>query len=93
MRQCVEAIGEMDLRAALLKRPIPLTRTFTMNLMAYALGRGVDWYDMPSVRSVVAEAEKSDYRMSSFVLGIVQSDAFRMRKAPVTAQAAAGTRQ
>ena len=82
-----------DLRAALLKRPIPLMRTFTMNLMAYALGRGVDWYDMPSVRSVVAEAEKSDYRMSSFVLGIVQSDAFRMRKAPVTAQAAAGTRQ
>ena len=36
--------------SALLKRPIPLTRTFTANLMSYALGRGVEWYDMPTVR-------------------------------------------
>jgi hypothetical protein len=82
-----------DLRSALLKRPIPLTRTFTANLMSYALGRGIEWYDMPTVRSIVSEAEKNEYRMSSFILGVVKSDAFRMRKAPVAEQASTGTRQ
>jgi hypothetical protein len=82
-----------DLRNALLKRPIPLTRTFTANLMSYALGRGIEWYDMPTVRSIVSEAERNDYRMSSFILGVVKSDAFRMRKAPVAEQASSGTRQ
>jgi hypothetical protein len=82
-----------DLRAALLRRPIPLTRTFTMNLMAYALGRGIDWYDMPTVRKIVRDAEANDYRMSSFIVGVAMSDAFRMRKATVAAQAAAGTQR
>jgi hypothetical protein len=82
-----------DLRAALLRRPIPLTRTFTMNLMAYALGRGIDWYDMPTVRKIVKDAEANDYKMSSFIVGVATSAAFRMRKATVAAQAAAGTQR
>ena len=68
-----------DLRNALLKRPTPLIRTFTSNLMAYALGRRVEYYDMPAVRAIVRRAEASGYRMSSFIVGVVQSDAFQMK--------------
>lgn len=66
---------------ALLSRPIPLLRTFTSNLMAYALGRLVEYEDQPTVREIVREAEKQDYRMSAFILGVVKSDAFRMQGA------------
>ena len=69
-----------DLRAALLKRPIPLVRTFTENLMAYALGRRIEYYDMPTIRAITSEAEAQDYRMSSFILGVVNSPAFQMQK-------------
>ncbi len=70
-----------ELNEALLSRPIPLVRTFTQNLMAYALGRRVEYYDQPTVRAIVREAEENDYRISSFVLGIVESDAFQMQRA------------
>ena len=69
-----------DLRRALLKRPIPLLRTFTENLMAYALGRRIEYYDMPSVRAIATRAAANDNRISSFILGVVQSPAFRMRR-------------
>jgi len=69
-----------ELQAALLKRPIPLVRTFTENLMAYALGRRVEHFDQPTVRSIARKAEGRGYRMSEFVLGVVTSDAFRMKK-------------
>jgi len=69
-----------DLRKALLKRPVPLVRTFTQNLMAYALGRRVESYDGPTVRAIAKEAESQKYRMSAFILGVVRSDAFRMKK-------------
>ncbi len=72
---------------ALLARPIPLVRTFTQNLMAYALGRRVEYYDQPTIRRIVREAEENDYRMSSFVLGVVNSDAFRMQRAGAVADA------
>jgi hypothetical protein len=73
-----------DLRNALLKRPVPLLRTFTGNLMAYALGRRVEYQDMPAVRAIVRQAEANGYRMSSFILGVVRSDAFQMKRlAPV----------
>jgi hypothetical protein len=72
-----------DLQTVLLKRPIPLIRTFTQNLMAYALGRRVEYYDSPSIRRIAKDAESDDYRFSNFVLGIVKSDAFRMRRVPV----------
>ncbi len=67
-----------ELRQALLKRPEPLIRTFAANLMAYALGRRVEYYDQPRVRAIVREAAREDYRISAFIRGVVESDAFQM---------------
>ena len=77
-----------ELSAALLKRPLPLVRNFTENIMAYALGRRVEHYDQPTIREIVRHAEPDDYRISSIVLGVVSSDAFRMKRAaePATAE-------
>jgi hypothetical protein len=78
-----------ELLAALMKRPAPLVRTFTENLMAYALGRRVEYFDQPTVRAIAKAAEASDYKMSSFILGVVKSDAFQMKRAePMTTDAA-----
>ena len=49
--------------------------------MTYALGRGVEYYDHPSIRRIVRSAETDDYRWSSLILGIVESSPFQMRKA------------
>jgi hypothetical protein len=80
----------VELQQVLLKRPIPLLRTFTQNLMAYALGRRVEYYDQPAVRQIVRQAEQEDYRISSFILGVVRSDAFRMQKSIAVTDAASG---
>jgi hypothetical protein len=69
-----------ELSDALMKRPTPLVRTFTENLMAYALGRRVEYFDQPAIRVIAKAAEPGNYKMSSFILGIVKSDAFRMRR-------------
>jgi hypothetical protein len=69
-----------ELTAALLKRPVPLVRTFTENLMAYALGRRVEYFDMPAIRAIAKTAEANQYKMSSFILGVIKSDAFQMKK-------------
>jgi hypothetical protein len=82
-----------DLRNALLARPEPLVRTFTENLMAYALGRRVEYFDQPLVRSIAAEAEANDFRMSSFILGVVKSDAFQMQRAGAVATAPVSDQQ
>jgi hypothetical protein len=74
-----------ELTTALLSRPVPLLRNFTHNLLAYGLGRRVEYYDQPAVREIVKKAEQNDYRMSSFIVGVVTSDAFRMKRAPVAA--------
>ena len=71
-----------QLQEALLQRPIPLIRNFTVNLMAYGLGRRVEYYDMPEIRAIVAAAEANDYRMSSFLTGVIESDAFRYSQVP-----------
>jgi mono/diheme cytochrome c family protein len=71
--------GPAGLRDALLKHQDVFLQTFTENLMTYALGRRVEYYDMPTVRAIVRDAAQHDYRLSSFVLGIVNSPAFRMR--------------
>jgi len=71
--------GPRALRQALLQRPEPLLRTFTENLMAYALGRRLDYYDMPTVRHITSTAAEEDYRMSSFIMGVVNSPAFRLK--------------
>ena len=74
-----------ELTRALLKRPVPLVRTFTENLMAYALGRRVEYFDQPAIRSIAKAAEANQYKMSSFILGVIKSDAFQMRRSEAAA--------
>jgi hypothetical protein len=81
--------GPEDLRRALTARPDRFVQAFTENLLTYALGRGLDYRDMPAVRNIVRGAEADDYRFRSIVLGIVSSDAFRRREAPSLDLAAA----
>ncbi|MBI1873334.1 MAG: DUF1592 domain-containing protein [Acidobacteria bacterium] len=70
-----------ELTGALMKRPVPLVRTFTENLLAYALGRRVEYFDQPTVRAIARQAEANEYRLSSFILGVVKSPAFQMKRA------------
>ena len=58
--------------------------SFTRSLMTYALGRRVEAFDMPAVRRIIRDAEAQNYRISAFVTGIVESDAFRMAKLPAS---------
>ena len=81
--------GPAGLRAALLKHQDVFLRTFTDNLMTYALGRRVEYYDQPTVRAIVSAAGANGYRMSSFILGIVNSPAFRMARRAAPAQTTA----
>jgi len=55
--------------------------TLTEKMLTYALGRGLEYSDMPAVRAIVRDAAKNDYRVSSLIVGIVNSAPFRMRKA------------
>jgi hypothetical protein len=66
-----------DLWRALTSDPELFALTFTRKLMTFALGRSLDHYDMPTVRAIVRNAAQDQYRLSSIVRGIVQSDAFR----------------
>jgi hypothetical protein len=75
-----------ELRRALMDRPTPLIRNFIENLMTYALGRRIEHYDQPTIRAIARRAETDDYRMSSFILGVVRSDAFQMKKATEAAE-------
>ena len=79
-----------ELTEALLKRPLPLVRTFTENLMAYALGRRVEYFDQPAIREIVRDAEEDDYAVRSLILGVVQSDAFRKKEAVAVAAGMGG---
>jgi mono/diheme cytochrome c family protein len=73
--------GPAGLRQAVLRYSHQFVQNMTERLLTYAIGRGVDYYDMPLVRSIAREAEADGYRFSSLVLGIVSSDAFQMRAA------------
>ena len=72
--------GPAGLRDAILKHSDIFLLSFTENLMTYALGRRVEYADMPAIRSIIRDAEKSHNRMSSYILGVVNSAAFRMSK-------------
>jgi Protein of unknown function (DUF1592)/Protein of unknown function (DUF1588)/Protein of unknown function (DUF1585)/Protein of unknown function (DUF1587)/Protein of unknown function (DUF1595)/Planctomycete cytochrome C len=72
--------GPDDLRKALASHPDQFVQTFTEKLMTYALGRNMEYYDMPAIRKIVRDAAKDNYRFSSIVLGIVKSTAFQMSK-------------
>ncbi|HZM61089.1 MAG TPA: DUF1592 domain-containing protein [Vicinamibacterales bacterium] len=74
--------GVSGLRSALLRRPELFVGTLTEKLMTYGLGRGVEPYDAPTIRTIVRNAQSQNYRFSSLVLGIVGSDAFQMRVSP-----------
>lgn len=74
------ATNAVELQRALLRRQEALLRTFTRNLMAYAVGRRMEATDMPSVRRVVREAGLQQHRVSAYILGVVKSPAFRLQK-------------
>ena len=69
--------GPSDLRNALLRHPDQFAQTFTEKLMMYALGRGIQYFDMPSVRKIVKDAKRDNYKFSSIVMGIVTAPAFQ----------------
>jgi hypothetical protein len=73
--------GPASLRQALLAHSDALIRNFTENLLAYALGRRVEYYDQPTVRAITKKAAQNGNRLSSFVAGIVTSPAFQMAQA------------
>ena len=77
--------GVADLRNALLSRREAFVTSATEKLLTYALGRTVQYYDMPAIRSIVRQAAQNDYRFSSLVLGVIRSAPFQTKmKAPKT---------
>ena len=74
--------GPAGLQNVLLSRKEQFVEAFTERLMTYALGRGIEAYDMPAVRIVRDSAAKDDNRMQSIILAIVQSTPFVMRRTP-----------
>jgi hypothetical protein len=92
--------GPEDLRRALVDRPDhQFVQALTENLMTYALGRSLDYHDMPTVRRIVRQAAAENYRFKALVLGVISSDAFRKREAdppplaPASARAMARPRR
>jgi mono/diheme cytochrome c family protein len=67
------------LEAALLRRPELFVGTFAEKLQTYALGRGVEYYDAPTIRTIVRDARAQNFRISSIILGVVKSKPFQMR--------------
>jgi hypothetical protein len=78
--------GVVDLRAQLVARPEVFARTVTERLLMYAVNRQLEYFDMPQVRAIVRAAAKENYKLSSIVLGIVNSDAFRKQVPEVAAK-------
>ena len=72
--------GPTELRRVLLSKRDQFVGTVTEKLLTYALGRGIEFYDMPAVRKIVRDAASSDYRFSAIVLGISKSTPFQMRR-------------
>jgi hypothetical protein len=72
--------GPVALRQALLRNPDVFVQTMTEKMLTYALGRGLEYYDMPTVRAIVRDASRDHYRFSSLVLGIVKSTPFQMSR-------------
>jgi hypothetical protein len=77
--RAVNGVGE--LRAALVSRPEAFAQTLTEKLLTYALGRGLQHYDMPVIRGIVRDAKNRNYSFNVVILGIVRSVPFQMRAA------------
>jgi hypothetical protein len=75
--------GAVELRQSIMEEPETFVSTVVQKLMVYALGRGLGGRDMAAVRSIVRDTARDDYRFSSVVTAIVESEPFRMRKAPI----------
>jgi hypothetical protein len=73
--------GPVGLRNVLLSKKDQVVTTATERLLTYALGRGVEAFDMPAIRKIVRDAASGDYRWSSLIMGIVKSVPFQMRRA------------
>jgi hypothetical protein len=72
--------GIAGLKKSLLAQPESFATTVTEKLMTYAIGRGLDYYDAPTVRTIVRDARNRDYRFSSLILGVIKSTPFQMRR-------------
>ncbi len=70
--------GLGGLRALLVSHKEDFVRTFTSKLLAYAVGRGIEYSDQPAIRKIALDAAQSDSRWSSIILGITESVPFRM---------------
>ena len=85
--------GPVALRKALMKHPEQFVRTLTSKMMIYALGRGLEYYDMPSIRAIERNASAGNYRFSAIVSGIVKSAEFQDKRAqPASGSAVAQAR-
>jgi hypothetical protein len=72
--------GANELRTALTSHPERFVHTVTEKLLTYALGRGLEYYDMPAVRKILEDAAPGGYRIQSIILGIVKSYPFQFRR-------------
>ena len=77
-----EISGPVQMRGALMRRPDQFVQTLTEKLMMYALGRELEYHDMPQIRGIVRAAEMEDYTLSAIVTGIVSSEAFGTQALP-----------
>jgi len=75
----IKVDGPVALRQVILSHPDQFVRTMTEMLMTYSLGRGLESYDMPTVRTIVKDSARSNYRFSSLVLGVIKSAPFQMK--------------
>ena len=82
-----------ELVDTLLKRPEPLVRSFTENLLTYAIGRRAEYFDQPAVREITRQAAENEYRLTSFILGVVKSHAFQMKRAEDALETETGSQQ
>jgi len=73
--------GPAELQSVLLKQTDVIVSAFTQKLLTYAMGRDLEYFDMPTVRKIVSDTEQSDYRFSDIVIGIINSLPFQMRRA------------
>jgi hypothetical protein len=74
--------GPNGLRNIVLANKDQFVQTATNRLLTYALGRGLDYYDMPTIRKIVKDSAASNYNFSTLVVNVVKSMPFQMRKAP-----------
>jgi Protein of unknown function (DUF1585) len=81
--------GVSQLRGALMTYAPEFVQAMTTRLMTYALGRGVEYYDMPVVRSIMKKADAQDDRLSAIVLAVVESEPFQNNQAVVKTMTAA----